>query len=212
MRSFHSSFPVSDETLQAQTPPPPEDQPLQLVEELRRAWGVLRLQPQRMLQVAKGSRDALEVAIVFLFIGAILSYIGGLMSPLTINGVAWPVPIKLRIVAAIVQVGLMLGIIGVLTGMARFFRAPVTFEQLFRVLGYGAIIFVVTIFPSLLLLAFGWWFAVAFVALRSLGQLESDRALVAVLVAVLVLFLVARTAVMGGLYLWSGHWTPISYL
>lgn len=203
-------LPVPNDTPTPATTPEP---PLQLQQELERAWGVLRLQPQRMLQVASGVRDALEVAIVFLVIGAVLSYVGGIITPISINGRSIAYSALRQLATVAVQLLLTVGLIGVMTLVARAFRAPVTFQQLFRVLGYASIVFVLTVFPQFLILALGWWFTIAYVALRSLGQLDGDRALLTVLVGVITLFVVARimASPLFFLLLWSGHWSPITY-
>lgn len=196
-----------------QTPSPAQPpQPLLIQQELSRAWGVLCLQTQRMYQVANSVPDALEVAVVFLITGTVLSYIGGILYPFQLGGREWELSHVSRIATVLVQLGLTIGIIAWMAFLARVFRAPVRFDQLFRVLGYAGIVFLLLIFPSLTLLVFSWWFAVAFVALRGLGQLDSERALLVVLSGVILLFVCSRLFAMLGLYLWFGRWSLIAFL
>lgn len=181
-------------------------QPLQIHLELRRAWNVLKLKPHDMLHVSKDAKDAVEVSIVFLITGAILSYIGSYLYPMEFGGKVRDLAILSRITSVIAQVLIIIGIIWLISFMARKFRAPLTFNQFFRILGYASIIFVITFFPFLMLLAFAWWFSVAYIAIRNIGQLDMDRALLITLIGVIFLFVISRLLGYIGVYVWFGRW------
>jgi formate hydrogenlyase subunit 4 len=149
--------------------------------------------------------------VVFFLAGAILSYIGGLLYPFQLGGREWPLTQLSRVLAVIVQLLLTVGIVWLMAALARRFRAPLRFEQLFKILGYAGIVFALTLVPSLMLVAFAWWFAAAYVALRGPGQLDAERALLVVLCGVIALFVVARLSASLGVYLWLGRWSPISF-
>jgi magnesium-transporting ATPase (P-type) len=188
----------------------PSREPLQIHRELRRAWNVLKLKPQEMLHVSRDAKDAVEVSIVFLITGAILSYIGSYLYPMEFGGKVRDLAVLSRITSVIAQVLMIIGIIWITSMAARQFRAPLTFNQLFRILGYASIIFVITFFPFLMLLAFAWWFTVSFIALRNLGQLDMDRALLITLIGVIILFVISRLLGYIGVYVWFGRWAVFS--
>jgi len=155
---------------------------------LLQAFEVAKLNHPAMHAVYKDC-SATRIAVLIIFLSSLAGAMGSLLFPVKYGPVVYRPTVFEALSHALVAFFLILGSIYLLHFVAnRFFKAHGTFDGLLRVIGHGYIIGFLNIFPVLALVVFLWMMVFIVKTLIEIKKLTAEKAIMALIVAVVVVF------------------------
>lgn len=140
-----------------------------------------------MYEVAHGGDAATRRALVFIVCSSLAAAAGSYLFPVRFGPVLYrPTFFEMawHVVFAVFAVFFSLGLMSVFAH--RFFKARVSFESFFRVVGHGYAVGLLYLFPFFSLLIFGWILLMVWRVLHTVFDLDLWEALWCVLATALV--------------------------
>ncbi len=162
---------------------------------------ILKLNKGAMEKVAARDSEGINLAIVYLAVGAIGAPLGGMILGYTFLGVTVRTPIVNGLIGAVLAVVMGVLVYYVTNLVAeKMFHGKAKFAEYFRVMGYASLLNVLgflTVVPIISTLAALWILVINYFALTTVHKLNATNAVLTIIVTIVVF--IALTAVIGAL-------------
>lgn len=167
-----------------------------LMGELKDALEVVKMKTDKIHAVAM-RRNAALPALLIIIAGALAVELGEYLNSLRYVEVMRPLiagssNIFFWLVSALILLVSTLGIIFVYEVVgSKIFKGKGDFGQLFRVIGYGNLILVVSLLPILRGIAYVWYAVIVYEAIKQVKKLEPLKAVLTIIISMVIVSLIA---------------------
>lgn len=168
---------------------------LNIIKELKDAVEVVKMKSEKIHAVAMRKSAALP-ALLIIITGVLAVELGEYLNSLRYIEYVRPLVagssnIGLWLASSLILLVSTLGIIFVYEVVgSRVFKGKGDFGQLFRVIGYGNLILVVSLVPILRGIAYVWYAVIVYEALRQVKKLEPVKAVLTIIISMVILSLI----------------------
>ncbi len=164
---------------------------------------ILKLNKSRISAVAGRESEGINIALVYLVLGAIAAPLGGAIIGYSILGIRFTTPLVSALVSCLVAAVVAALTLYVTNLVAvRVFKGKGSFSHYFRVMGYAYLLNVVgflTMIPFLAALASIYLLVVSFFALQEIHKLDATNSVLTILVTIGVFIALTYLVAMVGL-------------
>jgi|WetSurMetagenome_2_1015567.scaffolds.fasta_scaffold134569_1 hypothetical protein len=181
---------------------------------------ILKLNKSKIGAVAGRESEGINIALVYLLIGAIGAPLGGAILGYSIFGARFTTPLLTALISCLVAAVIAALTIYVMNFVAiKFFKGKGVFAHYFRVMGYAYLLNVLgflTVIPFLGSLASIYMLVVAFVTLKEVHKLDAANSVLTLLVTIgvfiVLTYLLALIGLSGTMMSWGGAGAGYSHM